>query len=162
MYFLKGCNVTHMKPLEIISSFFFSFHLSYYVSLLINSAGGCVRAASPWRTGYQVLSDINFVQTWPDSECSHTVQFLDCSDLNWRCNHYHLFWHGMTLLVLMCRKTVIPSSSSSSSIVLVSLLNLPPTLNRVWFYSILRGYGINAFVWLTHLSWLSERFWLVW
>ena len=23
----------------------------------------------------------HFVQTWPDSECSHTVQFLDCSDL---------------------------------------------------------------------------------
>ncbi len=23
-------------------------------------------------------------QTWPDSECSHTVQCLDCSDLNWR------------------------------------------------------------------------------
>ncbi len=28
--------------------------------------------------GYQVLSDILFR---PDSECSHTVQFLDCSDL---------------------------------------------------------------------------------
>ncbi len=27
----------------------------------------------------------HFVQTWPDSECSHTVQFLDCSELNWRC-----------------------------------------------------------------------------
>ncbi len=24
----------------------------------------------------------HFVQTWPDSECSHTVQCLDCSDLN--------------------------------------------------------------------------------
>ncbi len=45
----------------------------------------------------------HFVQTWPDSECSHTVQCLDCSDLNRRCNRYHLFCHGMTLLVLMCR-----------------------------------------------------------
>ncbi len=45
----------------------------------------------------------HFVQTWPDSECSHTVQFLDCSELNWRCNHYHLFWHCMTLLLRMCR-----------------------------------------------------------
>ncbi len=25
-----------------------------------------------------------FVQTWPDSECSRTVQCSDCSDLNWR------------------------------------------------------------------------------
>ncbi len=24
----------------------------------------------------------HFVQTWPDSECSHTVQCLDCKDLN--------------------------------------------------------------------------------
>ncbi len=24
----------------------------------------------------------HFVETWPDSECSHTVQCLDCSDLN--------------------------------------------------------------------------------
>ncbi len=52
--------------------------------------------------GYQVLSDILFrlglIANW-----SHTVQYLDCSDLNRRCNHYHLFWHCMTLLVLMCR-----------------------------------------------------------
>ncbi len=47
----------------------------------------------------------HFVQTWPDSELlSHrVVLILDCSDLNWRCNHYHLFWHCMTLLALMCR-----------------------------------------------------------
>ncbi len=30
-----------------------------------------MRAASPWLVGH-------FVQIWPDSECSHTVQFLDC------------------------------------------------------------------------------------
>ncbi len=53
----------------------------------------------PWVSGLVG----HFVQTWPDSESSHTVQCLDCSDLNWRCNRYHLFWHGMTLLVLMCR-----------------------------------------------------------
>ncbi len=53
----------------------------------------------PWVSG--VVG--HFVQTWPDSECSHTVQYLDCSDLNWRCNRYHLFWHDVTLLVLMCR-----------------------------------------------------------
>ncbi len=50
----------------------------------------------PWVSGLVG----HFVQTWPDCECSHTVQYLDCSDLNWRCNRYHLFWHGMTLLVL--------------------------------------------------------------
>ncbi len=58
------------------------------------------------------VSDLvgHIVQTWPDSECSHTVQFLDCSDLN-----YHLFWHGMTLLVLMCRKTLISLALYMSS-----------------------------------------------
>ncbi len=39
----------------------------------------------PWVSGLVG----HFFQTWPDSECSHTVQFLDCSDLNWRSNHYH-------------------------------------------------------------------------
>ncbi len=52
--------------------------------------------------GYQILSDILF-RLGLIANCSHTVQYLDCSDLNWRCNHYHLFWHCMTLLVLMCR-----------------------------------------------------------
>ncbi len=41
----------------------------------------------PWVSGLVG----HFVQTWPDSECSHTLQCLDCSDLNWRCNRYHLF-----------------------------------------------------------------------
>ncbi len=31
--------------------------------------------------GYQVLSDI--FQTWPDSECSHIVQFLDSAWTHW-------------------------------------------------------------------------------
>ncbi len=53
----------------------------------------------PWVSGLVR----HFVQTWSDSECSHTVQFLDCSDWNWCCNHYYPFWHCMTLLVLMCR-----------------------------------------------------------
>ncbi len=52
--------------------------------------------------GYQVLSDILF-RLGLIVNCSHTVWYLDCSDLNWRCNHYHLFWHCMTYLVLMCR-----------------------------------------------------------
>ncbi len=52
--------------------------------------------------GYQVLSDILF-RLDLIANCSHTVQYLDCSDLNWRCNHCHVFWHCMTLLVLMCR-----------------------------------------------------------
>ncbi len=47
--------------------------------------------------GYQVLSDILFRLGLIAN--AHTVQCLDCSDLNWLCNHYHLFWHGMTLLV---------------------------------------------------------------
>ncbi len=38
---------------------------------------------APWVSGLVG----HFVQTWSDSECSHTVQFLDCSDLNWRCKH---------------------------------------------------------------------------
>ncbi len=57
--------------------------------------------------GYQVLSDILF-RLGLIANCSHTVQYLDCGDLNWRCNHLHLFWHCMTPLVLMCRKTVLP------------------------------------------------------
>ncbi len=40
----------------------------------------------PWVSGLVG----HFVQTWPDSECSHTVQCLDCSDLKWHCNRYHL------------------------------------------------------------------------
>ncbi len=61
------------------------------------NAGMCVRdccrtgacreqppRGAPWVSGLVG----HFVQTWPDSECSHTVQCLDCSDLNWRCNHY--------------------------------------------------------------------------
>ncbi len=32
----------------------------------------------PWVSGLVG----HFVQTWPDSECSHTVQCLDCSDMN--------------------------------------------------------------------------------
>ncbi len=37
-----------------------------------------VTRGAPWVSGLVG----HFVQTWPDSECSHTVQFLDCSDLN--------------------------------------------------------------------------------
>ncbi len=33
---------------------------------------------APWVSGLVG----HFVQTWPDSECSHTVQCLDCGDLN--------------------------------------------------------------------------------
>ncbi len=33
---------------------------------------------APWVSGLVG----HFVQTWPDSECSHTVQCLDCKDLN--------------------------------------------------------------------------------
>ncbi len=33
---------------------------------------------APWVSGLVA----HFVQTWPDSECSHTVQFLDGSDVN--------------------------------------------------------------------------------
>ncbi len=40
--------------------------------------------------GYQVSSDILF-RLGLIANCSHTVQYLDCSDLNWRCNRYHLF-----------------------------------------------------------------------
>ncbi len=32
----------------------------------------------PWVSGLVG----HYVQSWPDSECSHTVQCLDCSDLN--------------------------------------------------------------------------------
>ncbi len=56
----------------------------------------------PWVSGLVG----HFVQTCPDSECSHTVQFY--SQLNWRCNHYHLFWHCMTVLVLLWGFSVIP------------------------------------------------------
>ncbi len=33
-------------------------------------------STAPWVSGLVG----HFVQTWPDSECSHTVQCLDCSD----------------------------------------------------------------------------------
>ncbi len=46
-----------------------------------NGIGGGESSLPVAHPGYQVLSDI-FVQTWPDSECSHTVQCLDYSDLN--------------------------------------------------------------------------------
>ncbi len=36
-------------------------------------------STAPWVSGLVG----HFVQTWPDSECSHTVQCLDCSDLNY-------------------------------------------------------------------------------
>ncbi len=38
-------------------------------------ACGVQRAASTWRT-LGIRSCRTFVQTWPDSECSHTVQKL--------------------------------------------------------------------------------------
>ncbi len=40
--------------------------------------------------GYRVLSDILF-RLDLIANCSHTVPYLDCSDLNWRWNHYHFF-----------------------------------------------------------------------
>ncbi len=43
--------------------------------------GGCREQpprGTPWVSGLVG----HFVQTWPDSKCSHTVQCLDCSDLN--------------------------------------------------------------------------------
>ncbi len=51
------------------------------VYLFTHSYAGVQRAASrgaPWVSGLVG----HFVQIWPDSECSHTVQCLDCSDLN--------------------------------------------------------------------------------
>ncbi len=42
--------------------------------------GGVQRAVFPWRTLVSGLVG-HFVQTWPDSECSHTVQFLDSAVL---------------------------------------------------------------------------------
>ncbi len=80
------------------------------LSIIQNDTNGLLGAwEQPPRgaPGYQILSDILF-RLGLIANCSHTVQYLDCSDLNWRCNHYHLFWHCMTLLVLVCRKTVIP------------------------------------------------------
>ncbi len=66
------------------------------------SLGGAWEQPPRGAPGYQVLSDILF-RFGLIANCSHTVQCLDFSNLNWRCNRYHLFWHGMTLLVLMCR-----------------------------------------------------------
>ncbi len=40
---------------------------------------GVEKAAPPWPTLVSGLVG-HFVQTWPDSECSHTVQCLDCRD----------------------------------------------------------------------------------
>ncbi len=72
--------------------FFFCFKILAYrqkSNILYAPYLGCMRAASTWRLWVSGLVG-HFVQT-----CS--VQYLDCSDLNWRCNHYHLFWHCVTL-----------------------------------------------------------------
>ncbi len=37
-----------------------------------------IKSGAPWISGLVG----HFVQAWPDSECSHTVQCLDCGDLN--------------------------------------------------------------------------------
>ncbi len=81
---------------------------------------------APWVSGLVG----HFVQTWPDSECSHAVQCLDCSDLNWRCNHYYLFWHGMTLLVLMCRYTLITLTLTLGALFTFLFLNSETALRR--------------------------------
>ncbi len=57
--------------------------MRFILRTLTHIASGVERAASdprgpPWVSGLVG----HFVQTWPDSECSHTVQCLDCSDLN--------------------------------------------------------------------------------
>ncbi len=89
------CNNGLIKYLDIV------FNNGYTISQHRILVMGCREQpprGAPWVSGLVV----HFVQTWPDSECSHTVQCLDGSDLNWRCNRYHLFWRGVTLLVLMC------------------------------------------------------------
>ncbi len=77
----------------------------------------CMRAASKWSPWVSGLV-LRFVQTWPDSEL---LLHRECSDLNLRCNHYHLFWHCNTLLVLMCRSTVIPPPPPPPAIMPFSL-----------------------------------------
>ncbi len=68
-----------------------------YIPLIISSPG-CMRAASTWRPWVSCLVG-DFVQIWPDSELlSHSAVLRLYGDLNWRCNHYHLFWHCMTLI----------------------------------------------------------------
>ncbi len=77
------------------------FKAEYYISYLAgNLVAFSYRWTTKWRVhesslpvaypGYQVLSDILF-RLGLIANCSHTVQYFDCSDLNWRCNHYHLF-----------------------------------------------------------------------
>ncbi len=82
---------------------------------------GVQRAASPWRTlGISGLIR-HFVQTWPNSECSHTVQFLaqfsDCRTMTFflvgsvisssSSSGLTCFGTVWPFLVLMCRKTLI-------------------------------------------------------
>ncbi len=52
-----------------------------------------MRATSTWRPWVSGLVG-HFVQTWPDSELLFSQCSAYCSDLNWRCNRYHLFWQG--------------------------------------------------------------------
>ncbi len=61
-----------------IFSPFYSQDREYFFSAKILASPPCAESSLPhgatWVSGLG-----HFVQTWPDSECSHTVQFLDCS-----------------------------------------------------------------------------------
>ncbi len=67
----------------IIFVFLFRYHRAICEVQLatLTRAPGCREQpprGAPWVSGLVG----HFVQTWPDGECSHTVQFLDCTDLN--------------------------------------------------------------------------------
>ncbi len=71
----------HMEHISICLLRVLCSRILVLLITLSYSMVGCMRPAFPWRTlGVRFVG--HFVQTWPDSECSHTVQYLDCSDLN--------------------------------------------------------------------------------
>ncbi len=68
-------------PPELFLDYAWSVHSDVLGSDHYSVGEGCREQpprGAPWESGLVG----HFVQTWPDSECSHTVQFLDCSDLN--------------------------------------------------------------------------------
>ncbi len=81
-FFFNICANKHLFPAQR-KKYFFTFFIAkieniFSAKILASPRGAesSLPHGAPWVSGLG-----HFVQTWPDSECSHTVQGLDCSDL---------------------------------------------------------------------------------
>ncbi len=80
LFYISICLLSSPILSSLPSSASLPYLLSISLLLIPPLSIGVQRAASPWRT-LGIRSCRHFVQTWPDSECSHTVQFLDSAVL---------------------------------------------------------------------------------